>query len=266
MVTNPPVYWFFIRGLMREASHWENFPAVFEKSFPNTKVVALDLPGTGKQWRSLSPLSVENMAETVRKEAQYYFELSLRKYGKLPQCYLLAISLGGMVALEWLNRFPNDCLGAVLINTSIGGINAFYQRLKPQAWLPLLDIVLTKDIKTREKKVLSLTTSHFQINEGFLDKRVEYSKTRPTSKSTFLRQLIAACRFRYKPSNNTHPLLFLNSLGDRLVDSRCSQRIQSELGGTLKSHLSANHDLTLEEPQWVINQVREWLTSTTTRD
>ena len=129
-----------------------------------------------------------------------------------------------------------------------------------------LDIVLTKDIKTREKKVLSLTTNHFQINEGFLDKRVEYSKTRPTSRSTFLRQLIAACRFRYKPSNNTQRLLFLNSLGDKLVDSRCSQRIQSELGGTLKSHLSANHDLTLEDPQWVINQVREWLTSTTTRD
>jgi len=266
MVTNPPIYWFFIRGLMREAAHWENFPALFEKSFPNTKVVALDLPGNGKQWRSLSPLSIEKMAETVRKEAQNYLELSLDTGGKLPQCYILAISLGGMVALEWLNQFPNDCLGAVLINTSIGGINSFYQRLKPQAWLSLLDIILTNDIKTREKKVLSLTTSHFQINEGILDKRVEYAKTRPSSRSTFLRQLFAASRFRYKPSKNTRPLLFLNSLGDGLVDSRCSQRLQYELGGTLKSHLSANHDLTLEDPQWVINQVREWLTSTTTRD
>jgi len=266
MVTNPPVHWFFIRGLMREASHWENFPSLFEKAFPNTKVITLDLPGTGKQWRSTCPPSVEKMVEAVRNEAQIFFDSSLRKYGNLPPCYLLAISLGGMVALEWLKRFPNDCLGAVLINTSLGGISPFYQRLKPQAWLPLFDIILTKDIRYRERKVLSLTTSHFQVNETVLAKRVEAFETQPASKVTFFRQLIAASRFRYKPNTSLPPLLFLNSLGDKLVDARCSQKIQSKWGGSLKTHPSANHDLPLEDPEWVISQIRQWLISTTTRD
>lgn len=265
MVNNPPVHWFFIRGLMREASHWESFPADFEKAFPNTKVITLDLPGTGKQWRSTCPPSVEKMAKAVRNEAQVYFDLSLRKYGKPPPCYLLAISLGGMVALEWLKRFPHDCLGAVLINTSLGGVNPFYQRLKPKAWLSLLDIVLTKNIKHREQKVLSLTTSQFKMTEGNLVKRVEAFETHPASRVTFFRQLIAASRFRYKPSKNPPPLLFLNSVGDKLVDSRCSQSIQTKLGGSLKTHPTANHDLPLEDPQWVISQVREWLISTTTK-
>ena len=259
MSTNPPVYWFFIRGLMREAAHWEDFPKIFEKSFPNSKVVMLDLPGTGQHWKSKCPLSVTEMAAFVRSEAQKYLELSVREQGNLPHCYLFAISLGGMVALEWLQRFPDEIKGGVFINVSLAGFNPFYRRLKPKAWLPLLDIALTKDVKTREKKVLSLTTSQFQIEESSLAKRVAAYEKHPVTKENFIRQLIAASRFRPKLTKTQLPVLLLNSSGDRLVDSSCSSLIQSQWDWELKTHPKANHDLPLEDPQWVITQVREWL-------
>lgn len=259
MSTNPPVYWFFIRGLMREAAHWEDFPTVFESAFPNSKVVMLDLPGTGKNWQSKCPLSVTEMAEAIRNDARKYLENSVREHGKNPKCYLLAISLGGMVALEWLQRFPDEIKGGVFINMSLAGVNPFYQRLKPKAWLPLLDIALTKDVKAREKKVLSLTTSQFQIEESSLAERVAAYERHPVTKENFIRQLIAASRFRPQLKKTQLPVLLLNSLGDRLVDSSCSSLIQSQWNWELKTHPKANHDLPLEDPQWVITQVREWL-------
>jgi len=261
MSTKSPSYWFFIRGLMREAAHWEDFPKTFESAFPGTKVVLIDLPGNGQHWNSKSPLTVSEMANSIRLEVRRHLEPETRKLGKNPKCFVLAISLGGMVALEWLQRFPEEVSGGVFINISLSGVNPFYQRLKPKAWMPLLDIAFTRDIKNRERKVLDLTTSHFPAKESSLLKRVEAYQKHPSTKLNFVRQLIAASRFRPKLTQIKPPVLLLNSLGDRLVDSDCSSVIQTRWNLELKTHPTANHDLPLEDPQWVISQVREWLNS-----
>ncbi len=259
MTTNNTKYWFFIRGLMREAAHWEDFPVLFESALPGNKVIMIDLPGSGQNWRTKCPITISEMAESVRLQAKEHIEAHLRKHGKDCPHYVLAISLGGMVALEWLQKFPGDLKGGVFINISLSGINPFYQRLKPKAWLPLLDIISTRDIKSREEKVLKLTTSQFEIKESSLKRRVDAYQSHPATKMNFVRQLIAASRFRTDFKKRTPPILLLNSLGDRLVDSDCSAELHSKWQWELKTHPTANHDLPLEDPQWVISQIGEWI-------
>ncbi|NBX69244.1 MAG: alpha/beta hydrolase [Proteobacteria bacterium] len=259
MTNNPPIYWFFIRGLMREAAHWEDFPSLFEKAFPQIKVVTLDLPGSGTQWSTKSPLTISEMAEKVRNEAKKTLEKAALQYGKRPESYVLSISLGGMVVLEWIQKFSGEFRGAVFINISLAGINPLYKRLKPKAWAPLLDIVFTQDIKSRERKVLNLTASHPKISESQLKMRALAFEKHPVSKVNFFRQLVAASRFRLAKKQIKTPVLLLNSRGDRLVDSSCSEAISKKWNWELQTHPTANHDLPLEDPDWVISKIRDWL-------
>ncbi len=259
MTINTTTYWFFVRGLMREAAHWEDFPLVFEKAFPGTKVVTLDLPGNGVHWSSKSPLTVSEITELIREQAKSYRDQEISRGVKNPDCYVLAISLGGMVALEWLQKFPDDLKGGVFINISLAGITPFYQRLKPRSWMPLLNIFFTRNIKTREKKILKLTTSQFDISESHLKNRISAYQRHPATKANFVRQIIAASRFRPISNKIKTPILLLNSLGDRLVDSSCSTAIHLKWDWELKTHPTANHDLPLEDPKWVLNQIADWI-------
>jgi pimeloyl-ACP methyl ester carboxylesterase len=258
MTNSPTTFWFFIRGLMRESAHWEGFPEAFESAFPGNKVVPLDLPGSGINWNLKCPLTVYEMAAILREQAKQRIEQETSEKGIRPDCYVLAISLGGMVALEWLQRFPEDFKGGVFINISLSGVNAFYQRLKPEAWLPLLKIVLTRDVKLRERKILELTTSKFQVKDSHLKDRVEVFEKHPATKTNFIRQLFAASRFRPIPKMVNPPILLLNSEGDRLVDFQCSVAIGEKWNWRVKTHPTANHDLPLEDPDWVITQIRDW--------
>lgn len=259
MTTNPTQYWFFVRGLMREFAHWENFPQQFEQKIPGAKVYGLDLPGSGRNWNSQSPLTVTEMARDLRREFKETTDLLFKNHSQKPPCYLLAISLGGMVALEWLQAFPEDLQGAVFINISLSGINPVYQRLKTSAWLPMLKILATSDVQQREKKVLELTTSQFVSTETSLKRREEAFRQHPATRINFLRQLVAASRFQPKPVPIKAPVLLLRSQGDRLVDANCSAQIGAKWNWEVKTHPTANHDLPLDDPQWVLTQIEHWL-------
>ena len=42
---NATTNWLLLRGLAREQRHWEDFPAILERTLPGTRVHRLDLPG-----------------------------------------------------------------------------------------------------------------------------------------------------------------------------------------------------------------------------
>src|SRR5690606_1129116 len=111
--------WVLLRGLVREARHWEGFPDMLRASRPGARVETLDLPGNGDLYLSDSPTSVSDMVDALREQ--------LGSRGLKPPYHVMALSLGGMVALNWLQRFPDEVAAAVLINTSASGFNPFWQ-------------------------------------------------------------------------------------------------------------------------------------------
>jgi pimeloyl-ACP methyl ester carboxylesterase len=71
---------------------------------------------------------------------------------------LLAISLGGMVAVAWAERYPQELQRMVLINTSLAPHNPFYQRLRPANYPAIIATMLTGTQRQREQLILRLTS------------------------------------------------------------------------------------------------------------
>lgn len=260
MESTPIQHWYFLRGLARESAHWGSFVQLFTRAFPQVRITCLDLPGSGKRFRERSPLQVREAVQVLRREI---FDDEYLEGSKMPEVspprYLFALSLGAMVGVDWIQRYPSDFSGTVLINTSLKGFVPFYYRLRPAAYRAVLGALWTSDLELREKYVLQLTSNTQDPQIWNLPERVRIQKERTVSRANFFRQLLCAARFRPELTAPTTPVLLLNSLGDKLVNPDSSVCIHKAWGVPIKRHAWGGHDLVLDDPQWVIEAIREWL-------
>ena len=245
--------WVLLRGLTRERRHWGPVPDMLRAACPGVSVLTPDLPGNGSLHTERSATRVGAMVEAIRRQ--------LREQGVAMPVHLLALSLGGMVAVDWAARWPAEVAGAVLVNTSMRPFSAFQQRLLPANYPALARLALGGGAgpRAREQAVLRLTSARPADHQALLDDWAAWRVERPVSPSNALRQLLAAARFRVPAQPPAVPLLVLASAGDRLVDPACSRRLAAAWGLPLAEHPLAGHDLPLDEPQWVVEQVTRWL-------
>lgn len=245
--------WVFLRGLTREARHWGDFVPRFRAARGAELAPALplspDLPGNGRLWREVSPLRVEAMMEECRAQ--------LCRQGHAPPYRFLGLSLGGMVALAWATRHPEECAAAVLVNTSLRPWCPMHERLRPGA-LTQLPALTSNHGEARERAILELTSARPAAHASILPAWAAYARECPVTRRNALRQLIAAARFRcdVRPAV---PLLILAGAGDRLVHPRCSETLAQAWSADFKLHPWAGHDLALDDGDWVAEVVREWL-------
>ena len=244
--------WIFLRGLTREATHWGGFPEDFRKALPSEQVILLDLPGNGQLHLVRSPLSISAMVDFCRGE--------LARREVKPPYFLLAMSLGAMVATEWCYQSPEDIAGCVLINTSFRSLSPFYRRLRPMSYLPLLRLVFGSSAPAAtELGILRLTSNEFIQREGVIAAWSQARRARPVKAVNALRQLLAALRYRTRTVPPATALLILCSEHDRLVNFECSMTIASRWQCSLALHPTAGHDIPLDDPDWVIERVQRWL-------
>lgn len=247
--------WVLLRGLIRESAHWGDFPARFKESLGAKSVLTIDLPGNGEHFEEPTPLTLSGVVEAVRKD------LLLKGSSPDSPVHVLALSLGGMVAVEWMNQYPKEVASAVLVNTSIRGVSPFYQRLSPKNYLPLLQLFVGGSTEARERRILELTSQKRELEEQELKRRVEIQERRPVGKINALRQILAALSLSANSTRPKQPVLLLNSLGDKLVDPQCSVALSAKWGLPLLRHVWAGHDLPLDDPDWVIESIRTWIAS-----
>ncbi len=247
-----PTDWVLLRGLTREHRHWQGFPGILRKQLPESITVLPDLPGTGRHNKETSPTSIREILEFIRADIGVHL---------FPQpIYILALSMGGMVAIEWARRYPNECAGVVLMNTSLNGLSPFKQRLRPQNYFRLIHGLFFSHSKYHtERMILELTSNLTDDRESVVDDWVTYAKENPVSKPNAIRQLIAAGRYRVPEEKPDVPILLLNSIEDRLVDPTCSQALADAWDLEIESHPAAGHDLTLDDGEWVCEQIKQWL-------
>lgn len=244
--------WILLRGLGREAEHWGDFPKRLAHAFPGSAIRCLDLPGTGKFYRDTAPTTIPEMVSFLREQVR-------EELGAGRPTYLCAISLGGMVAAEWLRQAPGDFRAAVWINTSLRGMSPFYRRLSPGAWLTLFRALRERNGETRERLILRMVTNDSARLDPFCARFARALEQRPIRRETALRQLLAAARYRAPQTPPSVPVLLLNSLGDRLAHPSCSATIARKWNLPLETHATAGHDLPLEDPEWVIDRIVHWL-------
>jgi pimeloyl-ACP methyl ester carboxylesterase len=245
--------WILLRGLMRETRHWGRFPQVLATCLPTADIVMLDLPGNGSLYRQRSPDLVHEMSESCRRQ--------LQERGIAPPYNLLALSLGAMVACDWATRHAGEIEKAVLINTSLRPFSPFYRRLRPRNYATLLRLAIGKDDDAwRERTILRLTSNRHPPAR-MLSEWMRYLREQPVSRSNALRQLSAAMRYEAPQQSPAADLLVLCGMGDQLVNPVCSRTLAQQWQAPLRAHDSAGHDLTLDEPEWVAQQIHDWISA-----
>lgn len=242
--------WIFLRGLVREAAHWGDFPLAFQVAFPEARVHFIDLPGNGDHHQRESPLSVAEMTDEVRHEA---------RAAGLHRPYLLALSLGAMVASDWGQRHPEELSGLVLVNTSFGGYSPPHHRFRPAIVPQLLRSLRDPDLVRRERAQLGITSSRRDLHDLIAPRWAGIARARPVSRRNALRQILAAARFRPPRAAPRVPQLILCGGGDRLVEPSCSEVIARAWGAELHTHPRAGHDLSLDAGDWMLERLRDWL-------
>lgn len=245
----PPQTWLLLRGLGRQRGHWFEFPERLERAL-GARAVALDLPGTGARRHEPAPCSIAATASALAAE--------LRRGPALPRRGLLGISLGAMVALSLAEQWPSGISHVVVINTS-SRLSLGHQRLRPRALWALLRATLQSDLAARERLIYSLTTRAPAPDvQRWAHEAARLAEHAPLRRWTLLAQLLGAATFRV-PARLQQPALVLSGAGDRLVARGCSDALARHLGAPLRCHPTAGHDLPLEEPGWVLEQIRAWL-------
>jgi pimeloyl-ACP methyl ester carboxylesterase len=245
--------WVLLRGLMREQRHWGRFPGQLAQALPDAGIITPDLPGNGRHHHLRSPTTVAEMVEFCRAD--------LRARGVPPPWSLLALSLGGMVAVEWCSRYPHEIARAVLVNTSMRPYSRFHERLRWQNYPAILKLLVQGGVENQERLILRLTSreGNTEQREGLLNRWLDYQREYPVTRDNALRQLWAAARFRAPAVRPPVPLLVLSSAGDQLVDPRCSANLASAWQAAHAVHVTAGHDLPLDAGEWVADQVAKWL-------
>ena len=245
--------WILLRGLARESEHWGGaFVPLLQSTFPEAKITTLDLPGTGYFYQDTSPNTIKEITSQLRQHA---FD-----NGFIQQpITILALSLGAMVAWEWMRRYPEDISGGILINTSFADLSPFYHRLRWQNYKELLWLIMAPTIRTREARILKLVSNSSDGNNKIGQAWEKIQNARPISFKNCWRQIKAAATYRPGNIKPIQSVFLLNSLGDRLVAPICSEAISNKWGFEIQLHPWAGHDLPLDDSDWVVSQLKIWV-------
>ncbi|HVE52016.1 MAG TPA: alpha/beta fold hydrolase [Ramlibacter sp.] len=239
--------WVLLRGLARETRHWGRFTGLLRRGVRGDRVLAVDLAGNGQRRGATTPGSVQAIAEDVRQLVA----------GLAPPPYVLvAVSLGGMVAVEWAAEHPQEIAGCVLVNSSFGRFSPPWQRLRPRALLHLATL-LPCGPDAREMGILRLT-SNTTADPDVSAAWARFARDAPVTRANMMRQLLAAARYRAPAEAPRPPILVLASARDRLADVRCSRALARAWRCEMREHPTAGHDLPLDDPRWMIAQMLAW--------
>lgn len=245
-------HFILLRGLAREAAHWLDFPEVLQQALgDDCQLHLVDFPGCGKYINQEALTTVAAMTDHARNEIA-----ALKTAVHNNAVYLVGISMGGMVALDWAQRFPHELHGLVLINSSAGN-QPFWWRLRPTAWRCMIHALLANSSE-REAKVLTLVSNNRDDYEQHINQWLSIQQQRPVTRKTIITMLRAAARFR--PQQNCAVAgLVIASTRDRMVSVRASEAIAHQFNWPILHHPSAGHDLPMDDPQWLADNISHWL-------
>lgn len=249
--------WILLRGLTRETRHWGRLPELLREATGGARLLLLDLPGNGALAHVRAPATVAAMVESVRIAALQERAQNEATSGPFN---ILAMSLGGMVATAWAQRYPDEIARLVLINTSMRPFSRAHERLRPGAWPDLIKVASHwHDALRAERGIHRLTCNDVGALQADLDSWCIIRRSAPVSLANAWRQLWAAARFRAAAAKPACPLLLLSSREDRLVNPACSAKLAAAWGAAHRVHPWAGHDLPHDDSAWVAQQVGGWL-------
>ena len=242
-----------LRGLTRQKAHWYDFPKKLEKA-SGYRVFHLELPGAGKYSQVVFPLKTEALVQFLNKQIEEF------KKENEGEWHLVTISLGGMVALRYLECFPNSVSSACIINSSARDLSPIHHRMQLGVWKKILKVPFTKDAREQEENILSMVTNLLSEKKfkKVVDQFEKVQQENPMTLENKLRQLLWAYK-NSSPKKIETPLYFLASRDDKLVNFSCSKELAHKYKSKIDYHATAGHDLPLDDSEWVIEKIKNFI-------
>lgn len=244
-----PLNWVLIRGLSREKRHWGKFPELLQAAYPESEIRVIELPGVGSKYQESSPATIEGFVDKLRTEFVGF------KADK--RWAILSVSLGGMIALSWVNKHKNDFEKIVTINSSAGDLSKIHERLSPEAIKKIALLFFKNNLIERERVILELTNNITPITDELVEQWASFGAEYPLKREVFLKQIYAASKFKV-PQTIKCPYLILVGAKDRLTNPVCSRYLAQHFSLKTVEHPEAGHDLPLEAPEWIIEKILLW--------
>jgi pimeloyl-ACP methyl ester carboxylesterase len=261
---NLPMNLLLLRGLIRDQRTWGDFPSRFLAHAPRMNVYCLDMPGVGTENHRPCPTSIP----AIRIEIAQRFH-TLIAQGKLPAgpWSLMAISMGGMVALDWADAEPDLFKQLIILNTSSVELGGTRERFRVGLVPSILYALATNRPEFSEGLILRNVSNRFGKDpakrdpklQSLYENQVKWRKERPVTRTTFLRQLLSATNYRLPIARPKAKTVIISSVGDRLVSSKCSARLAERIGAPHLTHPWAGHDIPIDDPEWLAREVSEWM-------
>lgn len=246
-----PSTWILLRGLARETGHFGEFTPLVRREMPEATVVPLDFPGTGTRLSEATPKTIGELVERLRDEA---------KAKVLPgkPLFVFGMSMGGMVAMEWADRYPAETSGIVVVASSASNVSQPLARFSLRGvGAAAANRFLTKDPFAREARMVRLLMHTRARHEEATKLWGEIARDRPLSGDAVRTQVRAAARWR-APEALKVPALFLVGARDKLVDPRCTIALARRFRTHAVVHPDAGHDLTTDAGPWAIEQMKDF--------
>lgn len=235
-----------IRGILREARHWGKFTDILqEQCLDKAEILTPDTPGNGRLHDITSPKTIAGMVDTLRKQVPLSNQRTL-----------IALSMGGMIAIDWMVRYPDEIKSAILINTSARPFSPFHHRLRWAVYPKILKLFFRSPYR-KEADILTLTSNRYNCDSVLVESWRDWQQQCPVSPVSARNQFCAAAKF-YVKTKPRQPILIVASKADRLVDFRCSLALHEKLQCDFILHDTAGHDLPLDEPEWLVNIINQW--------
>jgi uncharacterized protein YfaA (DUF2138 family) len=99
-----------------------------------------------------------------------------------------------------------------------------------------------------------IVTANKLVDKNITQQWVLEAKEHTVSRINFIRQIFIARSFTTDLKINSKQLLLLASQSDRLVNVASSKALAKNTGADLKMNALAGHEITLDDPVWVIDQ------------
>lgn len=237
-----------LRGLGRSKGHWHHFPNQLKEI--DQLVYSLDLPGNGELSKINSPQNISDYTDFLRTSFQKI------DHGHGPKI-LIAISLGGMVALDWISRHSSDFDQVFVINSSAKNVIPIFKRFNLSMLKNIKSIFLSTPYQ-REKAILEFTLNLKQVDDDLINSNIRAVSETSAFKNYF-NQILAASKFSLPKINDTKKLHIITSKGDRLVSFESSINISNFYNCSLDIHPTAGHDLPLDDPEWLFKIIKSYL-------
>lgn len=240
----------FVHGWLDTSLKWQR---IGEYLAPHHQVWALDLPGFGQTPAiPMRYTKFEIYAEILAKLIDHIGEAETLHS-------LVGHSMGGLLALLLLTKYPDATKHLVVCDAPIAGI--WY--LKPLAnWTNFV----TKGLKTLQALPHPLQSSLIRFGNlvGLRSWKIEkhqrqsVDETDPAAAATLLKQ-ICACNLLEQLTPQSTNLLVIRGQYDPLVSHAASVQLAATFDGTFYEFEKAHHSPMLEQPDQFHHLIQQFL-------